>query len=119
MGDLTRNFDRSEFACKCGCGFNKIDLTLVGALQVFRDVINARIIVTSGCRCEAHNADPNVKGAERSWHLFGKAVDFTCDSDIDLKVIADLLEEWGGGFHYYITKKAIHIDNGYFSRWEG
>ena len=28
MGDLTKNFSRSEFACKCGCGFDDIDLVL-------------------------------------------------------------------------------------------
>lgn len=26
MGDLTKNFNRFEFACKCGCGFDDIEL---------------------------------------------------------------------------------------------
>ena len=36
MGDLTDNFSRSEFACKCGCGADAISLDLVERLQLLR-----------------------------------------------------------------------------------
>ena len=26
MGDLSENFSRSEFECKCGCGFATVDV---------------------------------------------------------------------------------------------
>jgi uncharacterized protein YcbK (DUF882 family) len=122
MGDLTRNFSRYEFACQCGCGFNTIDLTLVGALQVFRDMIGKRININSGCRCPAHNKavylalnQPEVK----SYHMFGKAIDFTCDDRMDLAVIYARIVNWGGGVHFYPVSNFIHIDNGPYSRWEG
>lgn len=117
MGDLTRNFSREEFSCKDNCGFDKIQLTLVGALQVFRDMIGKRIIVTSGCRCPFHNK--NEGGAPGSLHVKGEAIDFTCDDWFDLSRIANVLHDWGGGFHYYINDKFIHIDNGPYRRWEG
>ena len=36
---LTKNFKRSEFACKCGCGFDDIDLKLVNIIQIIRDEV--------------------------------------------------------------------------------
>ena len=56
MGDITTNFDRSEFACKCGCGYDNIDVSLVLDLQRIRNRFGRPIVVTSGCRCEKHNA---------------------------------------------------------------
>ena len=29
MGDLTKNISRYEIACKCGCGFDTIDIEVV------------------------------------------------------------------------------------------
>lgn len=37
MGDLSRNFSKSEFACRC-CGKTEIDQRLVDALQELRDL---------------------------------------------------------------------------------
>ena len=45
MGDLTKNFNRFEFACKCGCGFDDIDLKVVQALQKLRDKLDKPIHV--------------------------------------------------------------------------
>jgi len=73
MGDITANFDRSEFACKCGCGFDMIDTSLVIDLQRIRNRLGRPIIVTSGCRCEKHNAAEG--GSYLSDHTKGLAVD--------------------------------------------
>lgn len=73
MGDLTKNFDRSEFACKCGCGHDRIDLILVDRLQSLRDFYGEGIEIRSGCRCEIHNR--NEGGKEDSAHLSGRAAD--------------------------------------------
>jgi len=69
-----RHFTQSEFACKCGCGFDDIDLKLVDLLDELREYYDAPITVTSGCRCEAHNK--SIKGsAKKSQHLLGTAAD--------------------------------------------
>lgn len=78
MGDLTEHFSRSEFACKCGCGLDNIDMEAVRALQSARYLIGVPVIVHRGCSCAAHNAA--VGGAPASMHLpqedgFCKAVD--------------------------------------------
>jgi uncharacterized protein YcbK (DUF882 family) len=76
MGDLTRNFSRREFACKCGCGFDDIDRRVAIAAQVIRDVLGEPLRVNSGCRCEARNAA--VGGVPNSYHTEGLAADLSC-----------------------------------------
>ena len=56
MGDLSRNFDRSEFACRCGCGLDRIDPALIANLQHSRDTTGLTYTIASGCRCVKHNA---------------------------------------------------------------
>ncbi len=73
MGDLTDNFSRSEFACKCGCGFDEIALDTVYICQTLRQHFERPVTITSGCRCPEHNAD--VGGAVTSQHLAGTAAD--------------------------------------------
>ena len=113
MGDITRNFSRHEFACKCGCGLDVIDLNLVNRLQVVRDILNTPIIIHSGVRCAEHNRD--VGGKPRSLHLAGKAIDWAVD-DLDLmSYAAKLLYNWSGGYHQYET--FFHCDIGRKRRW--
>ena len=52
MGDLTKDFSRQEFACKCGCGFDRIDPRVVDMCQVIRDKLGAPVRINSACRCE-------------------------------------------------------------------
>lgn len=73
MGDLTKNFSRSEFVCKCGCGKDNIDLELVRKLQVARSWLAKPMRINSGVRCEAHNEA--VGGKPDSSHLKGLAAD--------------------------------------------
>jgi uncharacterized protein YcbK (DUF882 family) len=73
MGDLSRHFSRHEFACKCGCGFNAVSPKLIDLLQTIRGYIGVPMTVTSGCRCEEHNA--YVGGVRDSQHLYGRAAD--------------------------------------------
>jgi len=56
MGDLTRNFSRSEFACPC-CGRADVDMRLVEALQELRDLAGVPVRVNSGFRCAKHNRE--------------------------------------------------------------
>lgn len=73
---LTANFNTNEFDCKCDglCSKTKIDDKLVKYLQQIREHFNAPITITSGYRCEKHNA--NVGGASGSRHTKGQACDF-------------------------------------------
>ena len=55
------NFKQKEFLCKCGCGEYRINHQLVKALdmavsEMKRERKGFLCIVTSGCRCEKHNA---------------------------------------------------------------
>jgi hypothetical protein len=66
MGDLSPNFSKSEFACKCGCGFGAKDgdvsAGLVVLLEKIRQDVGGPVRLTSGCRCEKHNRDIQVEG---------------------------------------------------------
>lgn len=70
------HFKRKEFTCKCGCGFDNIDYSIVSILEDIRSHFgNKPIIVTSGCRCEKYN--DSLKGSIKgSTHTKGRAVDF-------------------------------------------
>lgn len=79
MGDITRDFDRSEFNCKCGCGANVHKVEHVQALQAIRDKAcelagrEVPFIISSGTRCPHHNRD--VFGKVTSEHLSGDGTD--------------------------------------------
>lgn len=76
MGDLTKNFSRSEFACKCGCGKADVKKELADACQKIRDDVGVAVKVNSGERCAKHNAA--VGGVKDSYHTQGKAADLSC-----------------------------------------
>ena len=73
MGDITANFNRSEFACKCGCGKDDIKDELAIKVQKVRDLINRPISINSGVRCRVHNA--LSKSKPTSSHIEGWAAD--------------------------------------------
>ena len=81
MGDLSKNFSRREFTCKCGCGFNCIDPGLVEQIQRFRDLMyiaageEIPVAITSGCRCTNHNEA--IGGTRNSFHTLKLAADIT------------------------------------------
>jgi len=79
MGDLSKNFSRSEFACHCGCGFDSPEPLLVESLQTIRDHFGP-VRIRSGCRCLKYNRTlTDSKGRrlskDTSQHVFGKAAD--------------------------------------------
>jgi len=107
MGDLTEHFSRHEFACRCGCGFENIDMNLVAILENIRNALRSPIIITSGCRCEKHNE--KAGGKPDSSHLKGKAVDiFIRDSCERFKCVAMAIE--GDVKRVGIAKNFIHLD---------
>jgi len=74
---LSKNFDRHEFACSCGCASSTIDAGVVKILQEIRDHFNKRVVVTSGVRCIHHNE--RVGGSFASQHMNGRAADIVVD----------------------------------------
>lgn len=108
MGDLTKNFSRSEFECSCGCGFDDVDMELVEQLQEMRDELEASITITSACRCKAHNEA--VGGAKASKHLLGIAADIIvnrCTTGFVYKYLDDKYPESHGIGKY---KSFVHFD---------
>ena len=73
MTQLSAHFQRREFACHCGCGFDTIDADTLRVLEAVREHFAAPVIVTSAARCREHNA--SVGGAPNSQHLVGRAAD--------------------------------------------
>ena len=66
---ITEHFMYNDFVCPC-CDRLKIIPALythVRLLEEMRTLAEVAFEVTSGYRCESHNAA--VKGAQRSWHL--------------------------------------------------
>jgi zinc D-Ala-D-Ala carboxypeptidase len=76
MGDLSRDFSRSEFSCKCGCGLDNVSPLLVEKLQRMRNVLRIPVVIHSGLRCPTYNA--TVGGEPNSAHLTGEAADVRC-----------------------------------------
>lgn len=107
------NFERDEFICPCGCGFDDVDPLLVSTLQRLRDEVQRPVIVNSGCRCRSHNAA--VKGSKSSQHLRGKAADIKIDGMTSGQII-DVIRrlyldgEIYVGYVYAINGNSVHVD---------
>jgi uncharacterized protein YcbK (DUF882 family) len=93
MGDLSKNFSRSEFACKgtnC-CGHSApVHPELISVLQALRDQLNLPLSITSGFRCNRHNE--SVGGAARSFHTLGMAADVACPDGMTAEDLAQAAE---------------------------
>ena len=116
MAKDTKNFSVSEFACKCGCGFNIIDQHVIDMCQTIRDALSVPVRVTSGCRCEKRNKA--VGGVKGSFHNKGLAADLTCSLGA-LKMFEAVKELKDKGklpdLDYcilYKSRNIIHIDCG-------
>jgi uncharacterized protein YcbK (DUF882 family) len=109
----SRYFQRSEFACKCGCGADTIDYELVRALDDIREHFDRPVVITSAVRCESHNKA--CGGAAGSQHLRGRAADITVYGTPP----AVVAEQMGlGGIGVYDTFTHIDTRHGR-SRWQG
>lgn len=90
---LTKNFNLSEFQCKCGCEMPNDVLEniklLAEELQTIRDSVSKPLHPTNAYRCKKHNKE--IGGVKNSQHLYGKAVDLQCS--IVPSALADAIEE--------------------------
>ena len=75
--EITTNFKKEEFNCKCGCKMPEEVLSnvklLAVQLQEIRDCLNARIMINSAYRCVDHNR--SIGSNDSSQHILGKAAD--------------------------------------------
>ena len=132
MGDITKDFDRKEFACHCGCGKNDISTAFVERLQVLKEYLEKcergckYIIVNSGCRCPKHSR--SVGGFKNDMHVMSRAADIHCidndDKTYPAEQVAAVAELFGFGGIGIITDFDVHIDdreNGGYSNnyWHG
>ena len=110
MGDLSRNFSKHEFTCRC-CGRIEINPRLVDALQELRDLAGLPVRVTSGYRCPEHNR--GIGGATRSQHLLGTAADIVVRgmTPAEMYRLAEDIEAFhNGGIGVYPDKGFIHVN---------
>jgi uncharacterized protein YcbK (DUF882 family) len=102
----SKYFKRSEFACKCGCGFDTVDYELVKMLEYIREHFDRKLRINSCCRCTSHNLA--VGGRSGSQHLRGRAADIVVDGIVPT-LVAELAEQMEvGGLGEYNT--FTHID---------
>lgn len=114
---LSPHFTDEEFRCEC-CGDLIVDARLVMALEEMRRIANTPIYVTSGYRCERHNAE--VGGEKNSQHLTGRAADISSRIGVDrLRSIAQGIA-WVNGIGYDPARGFLHVDvrSGQRAEWK-
>lgn len=104
---MARYFTKDEFDCKCGCGFNNVSDDLVAKLDQARHEYGAPMVVTSGCRCKAHNA--KVGGVGDSTHVLGEAADIATTNETRLPILRALIKRFDRVFVDY-NRNFIHVD---------
>ncbi len=118
MGDLSQNFNRSEFACKCGCGFATVDAELLEVLQIVRVKFESSVTINSACRCDMHNK--KVGGTKGSKHKKGIAADIVVSAIDQSYVYAYLIgafpDKYGIGKYKSFTHIDVRADK---ARWTG
>ena len=106
MGNLTKNFNVEEYACKCGCGRSDIKAELARKVQEVRDILGKSISINSGIRCIRHNG--NIGASETSSHVDGWAADLqTKGSAARYEMLAAVLPIFD---RVGIAKNFIHVD---------
>lgn len=101
-----RHFRIEEFACPC-CGRAEMDPLFLRMLDRARDRAGFPWIVTSGFRCQAHNAA--VGGVADSAHLKGLAADIACGDGFKRFMIVTFAH-WAGFDRMGIGRGFVHID---------
>lgn len=111
--DNIEYFKKSEFACKCGgkyCNGYPTDISekLVKVADRTRRNFGKAVTVSSGLRCEKHNA--NVGGVSNSRHKYGKAMDFCVAGKSAAQVLAYVQKQPEIRYAYAINSSYVHMD---------
>jgi hypothetical protein len=110
--DGIKYFKRHEFKCKCGKYCNgfpvEMDMKLLKIADDVREHFGKPITVSSGVRCETHNA--RVGGVSGSRHKRGKAMDFRV-KDIPASIVLPYVQSKSGiRYAYAIDSNYVHMD---------
>jgi hypothetical protein len=112
VGDLTKDFNRKEFACKCGCGRDNVSLELVNQLQRLRNEYGKPIVINRGCSCIQHNKD--VGGVPDSAHICerkeGEAVDIHIENTYEAFKLIQLSFKWQLFWRIGVGNTLLHLD---------
>ena len=106
--DDIKYFKKSEFRCKCGCGSDTMNETLVRVADRVREHFGKPITVSSGRRCANHNA--RVGGVSNSRHLSGKAMDFCVSGKSASQVLEYVQKQPEIRYAYAIDSGYVHMD---------
>lgn len=106
-------FEKSEFACHCGGKYCKgypaePQEKLIRVADAVRKALKAPATVSSGVRCEKHNA--NVGGVSNSKHLSGKAMDFCIKGKTANQVLAEVRKHKEITYAYAIDNNYVHMN---------
>ncbi len=113
-GDTGMNFDemfswftRTEFDCRCGCGYNVVKPQFLLKLDLARTFAGIPFVLNSGCRCPDHNKA--VKSTSEN-HIIGVAADIRCNTSSNRhKVLSGL---FAVGFQRIgVYRTYIHVDD--------
>lgn len=106
--DDIKYFKKSEFRCKCGCGSDDMNETLIRVADRVREHFGKPITVSSGRRCANHNA--RVGGVSNSRHLGGKAMDFSVSGKSASQVLEYVQKQPEIRYAYAIDSGYVHMD---------
>jgi uncharacterized protein YcbK (DUF882 family) len=106
---ISKHFSRDEFACKCGCGFDTVDIELIAILEDVREHFDKPIKINSGCRCAKHNKA--VGGEANSLHMIGRAADFVVQGPSPAKVYQYLTGKYPEQYGIGIYPTWVHADS--------
>ena len=121
MGDLRKNFSKSEFKCKCGCGvYKEMDPSLLDGLQLLSDNTKRKITINSGYRCKKHPIEAKKKTPGE--HEKARAADIVIEGLTPKQMLIEVLkipQFASGGIGIYVpNKNIIHVDTrGQKARW--
>lgn len=100
------HFRIREFRCRCGCGQVQMNARFLEMIDEARRLAGIPFVVTSGFRCEAHNA---AVGSTSTNHTKGLAADIACSGGpVRYDMVAALIK---AGFRRIgLAKTFIHAD---------
>lgn len=104
---LSDNFTSEEFRCSC-CKTEMMKQSFISMLQEARTIAGVPFDISSGFRCEFHNAQ--VGGKKGGAHPNGNAADIRCGDSITRGKILSAAREVGFT-RIGISKAFIHLDN--------
>ena len=100
-------FKENEFLMGGVEVFDKMDPIFLQKLDDLREKINSPMVITSSFRTEAYNK--KIKGAKLSMHLYGRAVDISCQNSHYRALV--LKEALNMGLSVGVGSNFLHLDD--------